>query len=134
MKFMYTFIGDDSQRPSTPEEMKAGIEAWSAFDREAVEAGVLIACEPLEPGSAVTIAVDADGEMGDPTDGPFAESKEQLGGFCLLEIKDRDEALAWAEKIPLRPGAAMEIWPVLDLSQFGYESSTVSPAEATANA
>src|SRR5262245_5334303 len=131
MKYLYTFIGDDSDRPSSPEEMKQGIEAWSAFDREAVDAGVLIACEPLEPGEATTIRIGADGERA-VTDGPFAESKEQLGGFCLLEVKDHDEALAWAEKIPLRNAASMEIRPVLDLSQFGYESSTLTPAAATA--
>lgn len=128
MKYLYTFIGDDADRPSTPEEMKEGIERWSAFDREAVEAGVLIACEPLQPDSAVTIRVDGDGKHGEPTDGPFAESKEQLGGFCLLDVKDRDEALAWAQRIPLRPGASMEIRPILDLSGFGYESSTVASA------
>ena len=135
MKYLYTFLGDETDRPQTPEEMKAGVELWSAFEREAVEAGVLIACEPLEPrGNAITVRVAGDGQKGDPTDGPFAESKEQLGGFCLLDVADRDEALAWAEKIPLRPGAAMEIWPTLDLSQFGYESATVSPAKATATA
>jgi hypothetical protein len=134
MKYLYTFIGDDSDRPSTPEEMKEGIERWSAFDREAVDAGVLIACEPLEPNSAVTIRVAGDGQQEDPTDGPFAESKEQLGGFALLDVKDRDEALAWAEKIPLRPGASMEVWPILDLSEYGYESATVSPAKAKATA
>ncbi len=135
MKYLYTFLGHETDRPSTPEEMKAGVELWSAFDREAVDAGVLIACEPLEPrASAVTIRVASDGEKGDPTDGPFAESKEQLGGFCLLEVADRDEALAWAEKIPLRPGTAMEIWPIMDLSQFGREGATVSPAKAKATA
>jgi hypothetical protein len=135
MKFLYTFLGDDTDRPASPAEMKAGIELWSAFDREATEAGVMIACEPLEPrANAITVRVAGDGEKGDPTDGPFAESKEQLGGFCLLDVADREEALAWAEKIPLRPDAAMEIWPILDLSRFGYESATVSPVNAKATA
>ena len=65
------------------------------------------------------------------TDGPFAESKEQLGGFCLLECESRDEALEWANKVPLGSGS-IEIRPVMDLSQFGYESRTVTPANATA--
>ena len=65
MKYLYTFLGDETDRPSTPEEMKAGVELWSAFDREAVDAGVLIACEPLEPrASAITIRVAGDGEQG----------------------------------------------------------------------
>jgi hypothetical protein len=64
------------------------------------------------------------------TDGPFAESKEQLGGFCLLECEDLDEALEWARKVPLRSGS-IEIRPIMDLSAFGYESRTVSPVRAT---
>jgi hypothetical protein len=134
MKYLYTFLGDFDEQPS-PEQMKEGLERWAAFDREATEAGVLIACEPVDGSdSALTIRVASDGSMGDPVDGPFAESKEQLGGFCLLEVADRDEALDWATRIPLRPDAAMEIRPITDLSQFGYESSTVSPAKAKATA
>ena len=61
-------------------------------------------------------------EDGDPivTDGPFAETKEQLGGFCLLECQNIDEALEWANKVPLRSGS-IEIRPVMDLSGFGYQ-------------
>ena len=55
------------------------------------------------------------------TDGPFAETKEQLGGYYLLECADLDEALAWAKKVPTRPGNAVEVWPAMDFSGFGYE-------------
>jgi hypothetical protein len=135
MKYLMTFYGEeDAMDNRSPAEMKEGLERWSAFDREAVDAGVMIACEPLEGRStATTIRLDDKGEA-TTTDGPFAESKEQLGGFCLLEVEDRDEALEWAAKVPLRPGAAMEVRPILDLSGFGYESATVSPAKAKATA
>jgi hypothetical protein len=53
-----------------------------------------------------------------------------LGGFCLLEVADRDVALEWASKVPLRPGAAMEVRPIMDLSQFGYQSATAAPVNA----
>jgi hypothetical protein len=133
MKYLMTFYGDEGVEPS-PEEMQEGMKRWAAFDREAIDAGVMIACDPLEESSAATtIRLD---DKGEPTtiDGPFAESKEQVGGFCLLEVKDRDEALQWADKVPLRPGAAMEVRPIRDLSEFGYESATVSPAKAKATA
>jgi hypothetical protein len=63
------------------------------------------------------------------TDGPFVESKEQLGGFCLLECENLDEALQWARKVPMQAGS-IEVRPVMDLSRFGYESRTVAPVNA----
>jgi hypothetical protein len=132
MKYLLTFVGERGTDDRSPEQMKAGIEAWSAFDREATEAGALIACEPVDDAE-VRIAVGDDGEH-TVTDGPFAESKEVLGGFCLLECKNLDEALEWAGKTPIHPGATIEVRPIMDLSQFGYESATVSPAKARAAA
>ena len=131
MKYLLTFIiGERSMEGASPEEMKEGMEAWADFDREATDAGALIACEPLEDAEA-EITVGDDGER-TITDGPFAESKEQLGGFCLLECKDLEEALDWANKAPIQSGATIEVRPIMDLSQFGYESATVSPAKAAA--
>lgn len=106
------------------------MERWRAFDDDAAESGVLIACEPLENSSQSTVVrVREDGER-IVSDGPFAETKEQVGGFCLLECESRDEALQWAHKVPLGTGS-IEIRPVMDLSRFGYESRTLTPAQAT---
>lgn len=130
MKYLLTFIVEErAMVDSSPEEMREALERWSAFDREAAEAGALIACEPVEDSStSTTLRVPREGE---PvlTDGPFAESKEQLGGFCLLECADTGEALEWARKVPLGEGA-IEIRPIMDLSRFGYESKTLTPARA----
>ena len=62
---------------------------------------------------------------GDPivTDGPFAETKEQLGGFYLLECGDLDEAISWAKKIPML-GGTVEIRPVMDYESAGSEAHT----------
>jgi len=62
---------------------------------------------------------------------PRAESKEQLGGFWLLEWEDFDEALDWANKVPLGSGS-IEIRQVMDLSQCGCQSMTLTPVKATA--
>jgi hypothetical protein len=106
------------------------MDRWSAFDTEATERGALIACEPLEASSAATtMQIRADGER-IVTDGPFAETKEQLGGFCLLECANRNEAIEWARKVPMVSGS-IEIRPVMDLSSYGYESKTLTPAKAT---
>jgi hypothetical protein len=129
MKYLLTFVVEEGAMDSSPEEMREALERWSAFDEEAATAGALIACEPLEESStSTTLRVRREGDP-ELTDGPFAESKEQLGGFCLLECADADEALAWARKVPLREGA-IEIRPIMDLSQFGYESRTLTPARA----
>jgi hypothetical protein len=135
MKYLMTFYGEEgAMEDASPEEKKEGLERWSAFEREAVDASVMIACEPLEGISAATTIRLSEAGEATTTDGPFTESKEQLGGFCLLECKDRDEVLEWAGKVPLRPGAAMEVRPILDLSELGRESPTVSPAKAKATA
>ena len=130
MRYLLSFIVEEGAMENTsPEEMREGLERWSAFDDNATERGVLIACEPLEGDSvATTIHIRDDGER-IVTDGPFAESKEQLGGFCLLECDNLDEALEWAGKVPMRAGS-IEVRPVMDLSRFGYESRTVAPLYA----
>ena len=131
MKYLLSFIVEQgAMEDLSPDEMREVMRRWSAFDDEAAEKGALIACEPLEGSStARTMHLRDEGER-IVTDGPFAESKEQLGGFCLLECEDLDAALEWARKVPLRSGA-IEIRPVIDLSQFGYESRTVTPVKAT---
>jgi hypothetical protein len=132
MKYLLSFVVDEQgMEDASPEERREALERWSAFDEEATEKGALIACEPLEnSATATTIQLREDGER-IVTDGPFAESKEQLGGFCLLECVNLDKALEWASKVPMRSGA-IEVRAVMDLSQFGYESKTLTPAKATA--
>ena len=132
MKYLLTFITDErTMENASPEEMQEGIERWSAFDAEAAERGALIACEPLENSStATTIRIGADGER-IVSDGPYAESKEQLGGFALLECASAEEALEWAHKVPMRSGS-IEVRPVMDLSGYGYESKTPGPVSTAA--
>jgi hypothetical protein len=132
MKYLLTFHVDQSRAAdSSPAEMNEAMERWNAFDRDAVDAGALIACEPLQDAAtATTIEFTESGERV-TTDGPFAESKEQLGGFCVLECADLDEALSWANKVPLGAGY-IQVSTVQDLSQYGFESSTVEPVKAAA--
>src|SRR6187455_2310220 len=106
MKYLMTFIGEEGgMEDATPEEMKASLDRWMAFTNEAVESGAFISGEGLQPSAtATTIRVANDGAERTGTDGPYAESKEQLGGFYLLECKDLDEALEWAKKAPVQGG------------------------------
>jgi hypothetical protein len=129
MKYLLTFVRDQDQMfEATEEEMKAAMKAWVDFDREALDAGVLIANEALElPKTAKTLRVEEGGST--VTDGPYAETKEQLGGFCLIDCADFDEAIGWARKVPMRPGSSIEVRQIMDLSAFGYESPTPGPVQ-----
>ena len=109
----------------TPEQMQEGMEPWNRFERELYDSGAHVAGEGLRPSSEARTVKLVEG--GEPlvTDGPFAEMKEQLGGFYLIDVAGMDEALEWAGKVPLRPGASIEVRPVMDYEQFGF----VDPAK-----
>jgi hypothetical protein len=115
MKVLLTLYGEE--RPAqdfSPEEGEAEMRAWAEFDAAAREAGVLIACEGLaESHTATTIRVDNGRRQ--VTDGPFMETKEQLGGFIFLEVRDLDEAIAWSERTPWNhDGCSTEIRTIMD--------------------
>jgi hypothetical protein len=129
MKYLLTFVRDQDQMyDGTDEEKKAEMEAWNEFNREAMNAGVLIANEALElPDTAKTVRVD-EGADRTVTDGPFAETKEQLGGFCLIDVDGPEQAMEWAMKVPLRPGSKIEVRAVKDLRPYGYENVSLARA------
>jgi hypothetical protein len=95
------------------DDRRAVMSAHAAYAATLEEAGVFVIGEPLQP-SAVGAVVRRDGPTGDVsiTDGPFAETKEQLGGVYLLECRDRDEAIRWAAKVPASPGLVVEVRPL----------------------
>jgi hypothetical protein len=129
MKYLLALIGEEGgMEDATPEEMKAVMDRWDAYSRESVENGAFVAGEALQPSETASTVRIKDGEA-TVTDGPFAESKEQLGGFYLLECKDLDEALDYAKRIPFQDGY-VEVRPVMDYTEFGYET----PAEMSAKA
>jgi hypothetical protein len=121
MKYMLTLFGDESRwAEATPEQQAEGMKAWDAYTQAAIDAGVHLGGEGLQPSStATTVRIP---ESGDPivSDGPFAETKEQLGGYYLLDCKDLDDALAWAKRIPM-PGGTVEVRPVMDYESVGSE-------------
>ncbi len=132
MKYLLALISEEGGlEDATPEEMKAVMDQWSAYSKEAVDNGAFLAGEALQPSETVSTVKIEQGKEPTVTDGPFAESKEQLGGFYLLECKNLDEALEYAKKIPFRNGF-VEVRPVMDFSEEGYEDPTEA-AKATAS-
>jgi hypothetical protein len=130
MRYMFLLYGDESRWAEvTPEELQEVMQAYEAFSREVTEAGAFVSGEPLEASSASTTVRVRDGE---PviSDGPFAETREQLGGFYVLECRDLDEAVRWATKIPAVTEGAIEIRPVPDYTAMGGEQPESERANA----
>lgn len=124
MKYLLALISEEGgMEDASPEEMKAVMDAWSGYSQTAVDNGAFLAGEGLQPSATASTVRIEDGSVAAVTDGPFAESKEQLGGFYLLECKDLDEALDYAKKIPYQNGW-VEVRPVMDYEGSGYEEPT----------
>lgn len=119
MKYAFTIYGDESQRTSaTPEQQQQMSQAYGTLTEEMEQKGVLVAGDGLYPTATATTVRVRDGER-DVTDGPFAETKEQLGGFYVLDVKDLDEAIEWAAKIPGAQFGSVEIRPVMIFDEAG---------------
>jgi hypothetical protein len=117
MKYLCTIYGDESAMASaSPEEMKQVLDAYNAFGEEAGDK--ILGGEGLQPTSTATTVRVRGGDR-QVTDGPFAETKEQLGGFYLLECKDLDEAIEWAAKIPGAQRGSVEVRPVMNYEAAG---------------
>ena len=112
MKYMLLMYADQSKEAQTPEEQEdIAPSVWYALMEEMKAAGVLISNNGLSPvANATTVRIREGKTL--ITDGPFAETHEQLGGFFLLECKDLDEALSWAEKIPHAKYGSVEVRPL----------------------
>jgi hypothetical protein len=119
MKYAFTIYGDESQRAAaSDEQQQAMAQAYGAVTQEMQDKGVYVAGEGLYPTPTATTVRVREGDR-EVTDGPFAESKEQLGGFYILDVKDLDEAIEWAAKIPGSQFGSVEIRPVMVFDEAG---------------
>lgn len=94
----------------TPEEIQPIFEAVGRFNEELVSSGAWVFGGGLEPQETATVLQVVDGDVV-VTDGPYAETKEQMGGFWVIEAADLDEAMAWARKATVACGDAVELRP-----------------------
>ena len=110
MQYALTIYGEP--RELSPEDGQAMTAEYMKVTDEMRSAGVFLAGEGLQPVSTATTVRVPNGER-IVTDGPFAETREQLGGFYVLECKDLDEAIGWAAKIPGAKSGCVEVRPVI---------------------
>lgn len=98
---------------STPDQDREVMEAYNAFTQEVTEAGAMRGGEALHEAKTATSVRVRNGQTL-VTDGPFAETKEEFGGFYMVDAANLDEAIKWAAKIPGAERGTIEVRPVVD--------------------
>jgi len=117
MRYMFLIYSQERSEPLSPEEAQTAMNRHWSVMQDSQAQGVLVAVEGLKPTTtATTVRVEDGGTF--ITDGPFAETKEQLAGYYIIDCKDLDQAIEWAKRIPTvcKGGkGCIEIRPVAEL-------------------
>jgi len=103
------------------------IAAMGQFNEEMMKAGVMIAGEGLQPSSK-GVRITYSGSKRSVTDGPFAETRELLAGFWMIDVKSRADAVAWASRVPFTDGEVVEVRQGFEASDF--PADVMPPEEA----
>jgi hypothetical protein len=112
MNYMLLIYSDEAARQNTSEaEMGRMIAAYTAYSEAVSKAGILVSADRLRPAAAATTVRVADGKT-QVLNGPYAETKEQLGGYYLIDVPDLDAALSWAARCPGASYGSVEVRPV----------------------
>ena len=117
MQYVLLIYGTEPTSAPTPAELQAELAEYNAFGAEAGQRGLMVGGEALHPVNTATTVRVRDGKTM-TTDGPFAETKETLGGYYVLNCKDLDEAIEMAAKIPGAKNGSVEVRPLVDFSQM----------------
>lgn len=112
MRYMLLIYEDENNPP--PDEAEMG--KWFAYTDALRNAGVHLAGEALHPTESATTVRVKNGETV-ATDGPFAETREQLGGYYIIDVDDLDSAIEWAAKVPNAHKGSIEVRPVMEFEQ-----------------
>jgi hypothetical protein len=121
MRFMMLMLPAD-QRDAAPDTRPSveAVEKMMQFNKALQEAGVLLALDGLHPPSSGVRISLVDGKV-KVSDGPFAETREVVGGYWMIDVSSRDEAVAWASRCPLAPGDVIEVRQVFEMADFPPE-------------
>jgi hypothetical protein len=111
MLFMYPGASDEELAKGLTLE---AVEAMNKYNEELAKAGALLALDGLRPEASRVSAAGV-------TDGPFSEAKELVGGYWIIQAKDREEALEWAKRVPQDANSFVEVRQILELSDFSED-------------
>ncbi len=115
MRYLVLVGHDEKGAKTLTEEQHQGLfAAYQKYEAELKQAGVLLGGDPLQPSASAVRISTASGKR-KLLDGPFSESKEIIGGYFLLEVKSRDEALEWASRCP---AAQLEAWSYVEVREI----------------
>ena len=114
MRYLLLIYGQELEEAPPDDVAAASHAAYAAFSADVKARGLFLAGEALTPTSTATTVRVVNGETV-TTDGPFAETKEALGGFYLIEARDLDEAIETAAKIPAAREGSIEVRPIWEL-------------------
>jgi|SRR5882724_2594678 len=123
MRFMMiTFpTGYGDAKPGTVPDLR-DMEAMGKYNEQLQKAGVLIAIDGLTPPSTMSARVTFENGKSKVTDGPFTETKEVIGGFWIIQVNSREEALEWASRIPAKDNEmVVEVRRLFDMTDFDPE-------------
>jgi len=113
MRYLLLIYSEEPTAPPAQDEIDASMAEWYAYDQAIKDSSVHLAGEALQPSqSATTVRLKGDERV--VTDGPFAETREVLGGFYLIDVPDLDTALDWAARCPGAKYGSMEVRPVME--------------------
>jgi hypothetical protein len=115
MALIYTEEVDPATTP--PEQWQEVMDAYIKFGEDATAAGVMKGGDALQPTQTATTVRVREGKTL-TTDGPFAETKEALGGYYIFEARDLDEAIEWAARLPGSWWGSVEVRPILEFPQI----------------
>jgi hypothetical protein len=101
----------------TPEQRAASLPRWFAYTDALKDSGAHLGGEALQGTDAATTVLIGEAAQV-VTDGPFAATKDILGGFYLIDVPDLDAALTWAKRIPATPGSKVEVRPTVPMAEF----------------
>jgi len=118
MRFMMLVIpkGYETAKPGEMPDAKA-VEAMMKYNESLQKAGVLLALDGLHPPS-MGARVSFEGGKPRVTDGPFAEAKEVLGGYWMIQVKSKEEAIEWAKRAPMGDNEIIEVRQVHEMEDF----------------
>lgn len=117
MRYVLLIYSEEPTGQPSQEEMDASLKEWWAYDQEIKSSGVHLSSDALQMTPTATSVKVKDGERV-VTDGPFAETREALGGFYLIDVPDLDTALDWAAKCPGAKYGTMEVRPVMSFDDY----------------
>jgi hypothetical protein len=122
MRFMMIMFPKDYEnaKPGWAPDLK-DMEAMGKYNEELGKAGVLLALDGLTPPSTMRARVTFKSGKSKVTDGPFTEAKEVVGGYWIIQVKSREEALEWASRIPGKDNEMVEVRRMFEITDFDPE-------------